>query len=190
MDRLFDRFRNHDRLALSRLMTLVARGEQVPAISHFLDHTACHGRVVALTGSAGVGKSTLIGKVVERARGEGESVAVLACDPESPLTGGALLGDRIRMQNQGGERVFIRSLSVPSGQQSVAENVRLLARLAQAFGFSTVLLETVGAGQGDTVAGELSESRFTRRGARSNSTTGSAHPAGIPEDSYHSCECA
>ena len=96
-----------------------------------------------------MGKSTLIGKLIEVIRGAGRSVAVLACDPQSPLTGGALLGDRIRMPNRpDDDAVFIRSLATPSGHSGVAPNLDLMIDLFGRFGFDTVIVETVGAGPG------------------------------------------
>jgi LAO/AO transport system ATPase len=114
--------------------------------------------VVALTGSAGVGKSTLAGKLIETIRRHGQTVAVLACDPQSPLSGGALLGDRFRMADRAGDDgVFIRSLAAPSGHGAVAEHIAVMVRLLEAFGFDVVLIETVGAGQGDTAVRELAD---------------------------------
>jgi putative protein kinase ArgK-like GTPase of G3E family len=84
-------------------------------------------------------------------------VAVLACDPESPRTGGALLGDRIRMAGAADPGVFIRSLSVRTGNQSVAANLSLILELTRAFGFDRILLETAGAGQGDTAVRDLAD---------------------------------
>ena len=105
-----------------------------------------------------MGKSTLIGKLVDVIRKGGRSVAVLACDPQSPLTGGALLGDRIRMPSRpDDDAVFIRSLATPSGHAGVAPNVDLMARLFGDFGFDTVIIETVGAGQGDTAIREVAD---------------------------------
>jgi len=115
-------------------------------------------RVIAVTGSGGVGKSTLIGKLIEVIRRAGRSVAVLACDPQSPLTGGALLGDRIRMPNRpDDDAVFIRSLATPSGLSGVAPNVDLMIGLFGRFGFDTVVVETVGAGQGDTAIRDVAD---------------------------------
>ncbi len=95
-DDLISRFRQKDRRALARLLTVAARGESLDAArKEVADHPG-KGRVVAFTGSGGVGKSSLIGRLVELLRGKDRSVAVLCCDPESPLTGGALLGDRLR----------------------------------------------------------------------------------------------
>lgn len=156
LDGLLERFRQRDRLALSRLITLASRGEYVVEIRAALGGESSGAPVVAITGSAGVGKSTLIGRLVKMLSDQGKSVAVFACDPQSPLTGGALLGDRVRMQGAN-DNVFIRSLATPSGQQAVAHNIDLLTQLACAFGFDVVLLETIGAGQGDTVVRDLAD---------------------------------
>src|SRR5439155_4277413 len=108
--------------------------------------------------SGGVGKSTLTGKLIEQIRADGETVAVLACDPQSPLSGGALLGDRFRMPARpDDDGVFIRSLAAAGGQGALADNLPALVRLLEAFGFDVVLLETVGAGQGDTAVRALAD---------------------------------
>jgi LAO/AO transport system ATPase len=144
------RFRQGDRLALSRLLTLAARGEAVEEILAGIFPPPSPSRVIALTGSAGVGKSTLTGKLIDEARRLGLRVAVLACDPQSPLSGGALLGDRFRMPARPDDGVFIRSLAAAGGQGALAQHLGVLVRLVEAFGFGVVLVETVGAGQGDT----------------------------------------
>jgi LAO/AO transport system kinase len=158
LDELIDRCRRHDRLALARLLSLLARGEHVAAIRAAFPLPDQRGRVVAVTGSAGVGKSTLIGKLIERLRQRGQTVAVLACDPQSPLSGGALLGDRFRMPSRpDDDGVYIRSLAAVGGHGSLADNVTAMAQLLQAFGFDWVLIETVGAGQGDTAVREAAD---------------------------------
>jgi LAO/AO transport system ATPase len=142
-----------DRRALGRLLTQAARGEGAVA-----DRARGQPRVIAVTGSGGVGKSTLIGKLIEVIRRAQRSVAVLACDPQSPLTGGALLGDRIRMPSRpDDDAVFIRSVATPGGRSGVAPNVDLMIGLFGRFGFDTVIVETVGAGQGDTAVRELAD---------------------------------
>jgi LAO/AO transport system ATPase len=157
-DDLLERFRRGDRRALSRLLSLLARGERVEEVIGQLGPPARPCRVVAITGSAGVGKSTLVGKLIEHLRAEGLRVAVLACDPQSPLSGGALLGDRFRMPVRADDDgVFIRSLATASGQGAVAENLEPMVRLLEAFGFDIVLIETVGAGQGDTAVRDLAD---------------------------------
>jgi LAO/AO transport system ATPase len=158
LDALLERFRRHDRLALARLVTLVARGEHVEEILAAAGPPAKPARVVACTGSGGVGKSTLVGRLVEEIRRRGLSVAVLACDPQSPLSGGALLGDRFRMPSRpDDDGVFIRSLAAAGGHGALAEHLPSLIRLLEAFGFDVVLIETVGAGQGDTVVRGLAD---------------------------------
>lgn len=155
LDELFERFQKRDRRALSRLISLAARGEQLAGIRGALHKVpassiAANSIVIAVTGSAGVGKSTLVAGLVSLLRKRDRTVAVFACDPESPLTGGALLGDRIRMPAADDGGVYIRSLSVPGGRQSIADNLNLMVELTKVFGFQVILVETVGAGQGDT----------------------------------------
>ncbi len=156
LETLLERFHRHDRLALARLVSMVARGERVEEILNGIGEPARPARVVAITGSGGVGKSTLVGKLIEQVRAQGLSVAVLACDPQSPLSGGALLGDRFRMPARPeDDGVFIRSLAAAGGHGALAEHLDALIRLLEAFGFDVVMIETVGAGQGDTVVREL-----------------------------------
>ncbi len=162
LEQLLDRFRHRDRKALSRLLTLVARGEQLDAIRAALNSQPSilnsQPSVIAITGNSGVGKSTLVGKLIELLRTKGKSVAVLACDPQSSLTGGALLGDRIRMPSRPDDAsVFIRSLAVASGRQAIAEHLNFMIDLLRQFGFDIVLLETVGAGQGDTAVRDVAD---------------------------------
>lgn len=157
LDELLQRFHQHDRQALSRLLSLMARGEQREEILDKTGRPATQARVVAFTGSGGVGKSTLVGKLIESYRARGQSVAVLACDPQSPLSGGALLGDRFRMPAHPDDGVFIRSLAAVSGQGAVAEHLAGMVQLLETFGFELVLVETVGAGQGDTAVHELAD---------------------------------
>ena len=182
-EQLLARFLQRDRRALSRLLTQAARGEGAetnrggfagpPATDHpqplfptgsgekegeAADRARGQPRVIAVTGSGGVGKSTLIGKLIEVIRRAQRSVAVLACDPQSPLTGGALLGDRIRMPNRpADDAVFIRSVATPGGRSGVAPNVDLMIGLFGRFGFDTVIVETVGAGQGDTAIRDVAD---------------------------------
>ncbi len=151
LEPLLERFRRHDRLALSRLLSLVSRGESVESILQGAGPQAGPSRVVAITGSPGVGKSTLIGRLIELLRARGQTVAVLACDPESPVTGGALLGDRYRMGGQPEDQgIFIRSLPAPPGQEAIAEHLQEMVELLARFGFDVIVIETAGAGQGDT----------------------------------------
>jgi LAO/AO transport system ATPase len=143
-----------DRRALSRLLTQAAQGQGSETTFDARGKT----RVIAVTGSGGVGKSTLIGKLIEVIRKSGQSVAVLACDPQSSITGGALLGDRIRMPNRPDDNdLFVRSVATPSGCSGVAPNVDLMIDLFAQFGFETVIIETVGSGQGDIAVREVAD---------------------------------
>lgn len=158
LEALLERLARRDRAALARLLTYVARGEGLPEIAHALKTLPPRSaRVVALTGSGGVGKSTLLGRLLPAIRLLGLTTAVLACDPQSPLTGGALLGDRFRMGSAVDEGVFIRSVAAVGGRGAVAEHVELMIRLLEAFGFDVIFLETVGAGQGDVAVRALAD---------------------------------
>ncbi len=104
--------------------------------------------VVGITGPPGVGKSTLIGRLARAYREQGLKVGVLAVDPTSPLTGGALLGDRIRMQELASDPgVYIRSLATRGAVGGVARAAGRLVTVLDALGYGIILLETVGAGQ-------------------------------------------
>ena len=158
MDELWRRVLARDRLALSRLLTLISRGKEPLEVRTALKTAEHRSKVVAITGSAGVGKSTLIGRLIELLRGRNRSVAVLACDPESPLSGGALLGDRIRMPSRPDDAgLFIRSLTSSAGSEAIAANLERMLGALSTFGFDIVLLETAGAGQSDTAVRALAD---------------------------------
>jgi LAO/AO transport system ATPase len=159
LESLIERFRRGDRLALSRLLSLAAQGDKLPEILAKPQAAAEHAsRVVAITGSGGVGKSTLIGKLLELLRRREQRIAVLACDPQSPVSGGALLGDRFRMASQvDDEGVFIRSLAAAPGHGALADHLEPMIRLLEGYGFHSIVIETAGAGQGDTDVVDLAD---------------------------------
>lgn len=157
LENLIERYRKNDRHALARLLSLISRGECIDEIRTVLAKAANEARVIAITGNAGVGKSSLIGKLIERIRQLGKMVAVLACDPQSSITGGAFLGDRVRMSSQPDDGVFIRSLATPSGHQGIVENLDVMCDLLKGFAFDVIVLETVGAGQGDTAVRDIAD---------------------------------
>jgi LAO/AO transport system kinase len=151
LEALLKRFHQGDRQALTRLLSLLSHGEEVEGILAGVGPPRKSSRVVAITGSGGVGKSTLAGKLIEFLRGQGRTVGVLACDPQSPVSGGALLGDRFRMSSRPeDDGVFIRSLAAPGGEGGLARHLSAMIQVLEAFGFDVILVETVGAGQGDT----------------------------------------
>lgn len=152
VEQLVERYRQGDRLALARLLTWAADADTSPQVRAALAaDPPPRVPVVAFTGNSGVGKSTLIGRLIEHVRGQGKTVAVLACDPQSPLSGGALLGDRVRMNIRADDDgVFVRSVAAATGGQAIADNLELMTEILARFGFDVVLVETVGAGQGDT----------------------------------------
>jgi LAO/AO transport system kinase len=105
-------------------------------------------RTVGFTGPAGAGKSSLIGKLISYFQELGHKIAVLAVDPSSPLTGGAILGDRVRMQGiSDDETVFMRSLASRGASGGVSRSLRNVIRVLDAAGYKLVLVESVGAGQ-------------------------------------------
>jgi LAO/AO transport system kinase len=138
-----------DRVALAKLMTLVENRHPETATVMSLIHDHC-GRAYAIgiTGPPGAGKSTLLDRLVGKLRDQGHSVGVIAVDPSSPFSGGAVLGDRIRMQSHFLDpQVFIRSLSTRGSHGGLARATRNVAQLLDAFGKEFVVIETVGVGQ-------------------------------------------
>jgi LAO/AO transport system kinase len=145
------RFRAGDIRALARAITLVERRD--PAVREL--ETPPKGRegaaaVVGFTGAPGTGKSTLVDALIALLRKQEKSVAVIATDPNSPFTGGAILGDRIRMQRHALDpKVFIRSMGARGHLGGLSLATREAIRLLGAFGFDQVILETVGVGQSE-----------------------------------------
>ena len=140
-----------DRRALGRLLTAIENHtEVVPAITGAVGQKAGSAQVVGLTGPPGVGKSTTTAALVSYWREMDLRVAVLAVDPSSPYSGGALLGDRVRMEAHGADPdVFIRSMAARGKLGGLAESAPLAARTLAACGFDKIVLETVGVGQSE-----------------------------------------
>src|SRR3989475_10363235 len=146
---LIDRMLGGDRVALARLVTRVEnRAPGLPAVmSRLYPHTG-RAHVVGITGPPGAGKSTLTDRITARLRAAGLRVGIIAVDPTSPFSGGAVLGDRIRMQAHFLDPgVFIRSLASRGSHGGVARPTRDVIRLLDAYGMDRVLVETVGVGQ-------------------------------------------
>ena len=142
---------NGDRRALARLLTSVENEREgaEQALAALFPHTG-RAWVIGITGAPGTGKSTLVNEMTKRYRAQEKTVAILAIDPTSPFSGGALLGDRIRMRDLSGDSgVFIRSMATRGSLGGLARATRDAIRVLDAGGFDVVLVETVGAGQNE-----------------------------------------
>jgi len=151
VDELIDGIRRGDRRAIARGISLVEDGDpSLETLSAALFPTTGRASTIGLTGSPGVGKSTLAGELVRAARERDRTVAVLAIDPTSPFTGGALLGDRVRMQAHATDAgVFIRSMATRGHLGGMALAAPEAVRILDAAGFDLVIVETVGVGQAE-----------------------------------------
>lgn len=136
----------------TRLISRIERGdESVTPILRALFRLGGHGRVIGVTGPPGAGKSTLINRLVGHWRKHGLRVAVLAVDPSSPFTGGAVLGDRLRMGDHSGDQgVFIRSMASRGQLGGLAKAAGDAITVLEAMSWDVILVETVGVGQNET----------------------------------------
>ncbi len=148
---LADAARAGDRRALARLLTAVENHTPVAEQAlRRLYPLAGAAHLVGITGPPGAGKSTLVAALIAELRAAGRTVAVVAVDPSSPITGGALLGDRVRMQSYASDdAVFIRSMASRGHAGGLAATSTAAATVLAASGFDIVLLETVGTGQSE-----------------------------------------
>jgi LAO/AO transport system kinase len=154
-----------DARSLARLISLTENGSAAdgwaalrPVMRAVAPH-AGHARIVGLTGSPGVGKSTVTGGLVRAYRAAGLRVAVLAVDPTSPFSGGALLGDRVRMQDHATDAgVFIRSMATRGHLGGLSMAAPQALRILDAAGFDVVCVETVGVGQAEVEIASLADS--------------------------------
>ena len=145
------RLRAADTHAVSRLITLIENHDPDGlAALKLLEATPPAARVIGITGYPGAGKSTLINALVSAYRKQGRRVGVLAVDASSPVSGGALLGDRIRMQDHASDSgVFIRSMATRGHRGGLAETCPHVIRVLDAAGYEIILVETVGVGQNE-----------------------------------------
>jgi len=154
---VFDAARGGDRTALARALSMVERGgDEARALSRLSHPLGGRAVTVGITGAPGAGKSTLTSALVRVLRADGATVAVLAIDPSSPFTGGAILGDRVRMGEHAlDESVYIRSMATRGHLGGLSVAVPDAVRVLDAVGFDHIVIETVGVGQVEVeIAGE------------------------------------
>lgn len=146
---LVEKMLGGDERALSRLITMVERdAQEVPQIMRAICPQTGRAYCIGVTGPPGSGKSTLVDRLTTIARGKGLSVGIIAVDPTSPFSGGAVLGDRIRMQQHYLDSgVFIRSMATRGSLGGLPEAARRVTKLLDAFGKDVIIVETVGVGQ-------------------------------------------
>jgi LAO/AO transport system kinase len=148
---LRERLLNGDRRALARIVTLIENESPVArqALAELHQHTG-RAHIVGVTGAPGAGKSTLVTHLVRELRKRERKVGVVAVDPSSPFTGGALLGDRIRMMELAGDpKVFIRSMASRGSLGGLSASTRDVVRAMDAAGYDPIIIETVGTGQAE-----------------------------------------
>jgi LAO/AO transport system kinase len=156
---LVDRLRRGEAAALSRCLSLVEQGgEQADAIGRLASLTTGRAALVGFTGPPGAGKSTLIDAYIACVRAVGRSVAVAAVDPSSPISGGSVLGDRVRMQRHSEDPgVFIRSIASRGHLGGLSESIHRVVDLMDAAGRDVIVIETVGAGQSEVEIAEVAD---------------------------------
>ena len=157
-----------DRRALARVLTAIENRTPVAeAALRLLYPRAGRAHLVGITGPPGSGKSTLVAALIAELRRADRSVAVVAVDPSSPITGGAILGDRVRMQAYAGDRdVFIRSMAARGHAGGLASTTGAACAVLDAVGFELVLVETVGTGQSEVEVALVGRHDRRPRGAR------------------------
>ena len=151
--------REGDPRAVARLVTLVEEGDPcLPELAAALAPHTGRAEIIGLTGSPGVGKSTTTNELVRALREQGKRVGVLAVDPSSPFSGGALLGDRVRMQDHALDKeVYIRSMASRGHLGGLAWTTPQALRVLDAAGCDVVLIETVGVGQSEVEIAGLAD---------------------------------
>lgn len=146
---LIDKMLSGDRASLARLITLAeSRHKSLAGILKRLGPKMGDPYIIGITGPPGAGKSTITNKLIQSYRDRGKKVGVLAVDPSSPFTGGAILGDRIRMHDHAmDDGVFIRSISTRGTHGGLSRATKEIIKLYGAYGMDYVIIETVGVGQ-------------------------------------------
>ena len=144
-----------DRQELTKLVSRLENGEPLPGNLYAKTGRA---HIIGITGPPGVGKSSLIDRIIDEFRRAKKTVGVVAVDPTSPISGGALLGDRLRMQRHSeDDGVFIRSLATRNHHGGVTDSTPAIVHALDAAGFDVVIVETVGAGQDEVEVAEVAD---------------------------------
>ncbi|AEX86239.1 LAO/AO transport system ATPase [Marinitoga piezophila KA3] len=151
LENLIENFKNGEKYALAKIISLVENNINYAwEIIEQLPEPSKDTQIIGITGSPGAGKSTYVSKLVNEWAKEGLKVGVLAIDPSSPFTGGAFLGDRIRMRNiSSKENVYIRSVASRGSVGGLCDSVYDIVDVMKSFGFDKIIIETVGAGQSE-----------------------------------------
>jgi len=151
IDALISKFKNKDKIALARLITVIENEpERAHEVFKYFEDVRNDSYIIGITGSPGVGKSTLTGVITQKLLDEGKSVGIICVDPTSPFSGGAFLGDRIRMTNISlHPNVFLRSLASRGYKGGISRAVFDISLLYEAFGMDVIIIETVGVGQAE-----------------------------------------
>ena len=148
---LITNFKNKDKIALARLITIIENEpDKAHEIFKHFEDVKHDSYIIGITGSPGVGKSTLTGAICKKLLDEGKSIGIICVDPTSPFSGGAFLGDRIRMTNISlHPNIFMRSLASRGYKGGISRAVFDISLLYEAFGMDLIIIETVGVGQAE-----------------------------------------
>lgn len=148
---LIANFKKKDKIALARLITIIENEpERAHEVFKHFEDVKHESHIIGMTGSPGVGKSTLTGAIAQKMLDEGKSVGIISVDPTSPFSGGAFLGDRVRMTNISlHPNVFMRSLASRGYKGGISRAVFDISMLYEAFGMDIIIIETVGVGQAE-----------------------------------------
>ncbi|MFX0021789.1 MAG: methylmalonyl Co-A mutase-associated GTPase MeaB [Candidatus Hermodarchaeota archaeon] len=151
IDTLISKFKQKDKISLAKLITIIENEpERAHEIFKHFEGQSHDSYIIGITGSPGVGKSTLTGAVSKKLLEEGKSVGIICVDPTSPFSGGAFLGDRVRMTDISlHPNVFLRSLASRGYKGGISRAVFDISLLYEAYGMDVIIIETVGVGQAE-----------------------------------------